>query len=164
MRKLFRMKYEACTGQCYTYSDVMRIHTLGLDVEGAVAFLKDLIAIHEPSCGNANIEYRLDVDEFTRSVYNGGDDVDVPDYRFVASFYHYGTLDLFAGDTPLEAMQKLIKAALEYYQSDDYKSQLDKGSGHEVCHHGDDKKLISFAISFSGLNEADQENLRARFM
>lgn len=151
MRKLFRMKYESCTGQCYAYSDVMRIHTLGLDVESAVAFLQDLVKIHEPSCGNAQIGYRLDHDTV--------DGVDI----FVASFERYGSLDLFSGATPLEAMQKLIKAALEYYQSDEYKS-LDKGFGHDVCHHGDDKKLIEFAISFSGLNEADQNALRARFV
>ena len=164
MRKLFRMKYEACSGQCYAYSDVMRIHTLGLDVKGAVEFLKRLVAIHEPSCGNPNIEYRLDVDEFTRSVYTGGGDEDMPDFRFVASFYHYGSLDLFSGDTPLEALNKLIDAALAYYQSNDYKTQGDKGSGHDVCHHGDNKKLIEFAINFSGLDKEGQDMLKAQFV
>lgn len=157
MRKLFRMKYEPCTGQCYAYSDVMRIHTLGLDVKGAVAFLKRLVAIHEPSCGNENIEYRLDVDEF--HVRGSG-----PCERFIASFYHYGSLDLFAGGTPLEALNKLIDAALEYYASDDYKSRVDKGLGHSVCHHGDDKKLIEFAISFSGLAKQEQDMLREQFV
>ena len=149
MRKLFRMKYESCSGQCYAYSDVMRIHTLGLDVESAVTFLKDLVAIHEPSCGNDKIGYRLDHDIV------GETDV------FIASFEHYGSLDLFSGSTPLEAMQKLIKAALSYYASDEWQGS---GLGHDVCHHGDNKKLISFAISFSGLDETEQENLRARFI
>ena len=43
MRKLFRMKYESCTGRCYAYSDVLRIHTLGLDAAGAAEFLKTFI-------------------------------------------------------------------------------------------------------------------------
>lgn len=162
MRKLFRMKYEACNGQCYEYDDVMKINTLGLDVKGAVEFLKRLVAIHEPSCGNPNIEYRLDVDEFTRTK-SPYDDNDYSDTRFVASFYHYGSLDLFSGDTPLEALNILIDAALTYYQSDDYRSR-DKGLGHEVCRHGTNKKLIEFAISFSGLDKNDQDMLREQFV
>jgi hypothetical protein len=141
----------------------MRIHTLGLDVKGAAEFLKRLVAIHEPSCGNENIEYRLDVDEFTRTK-SPWDDNDYPDQRFVASFYHYGSLDLFSGDTPLEALNKLIDAALAYYKSDYYKTVSDKGQGHHVCAHGDDKKLIEFAINFSGLDKAGQDMLRAQFV
>jgi len=146
----------------------MRIHNLGLDVKGAVAFLKRLVAMHEPSCGNPNLEFRLDVDEFIRSEYTGiGFNYhDSHDQRFVASFYHYGSLDLFAGDTALEAMNKLIDGVLTYYQSAEYKDLVTKqpGKGHGFCHHGDDKKLIDFAISFSGLNEGDQAALRAEFV
>lgn len=167
MRKLFRMKYESCSGQCYAYSDVMRIHTLGLDATGAATFLNRLVSMHEPSCGNPNIEFRLDADEFTRgrTISDGdtGDYVYAQDTRFVASFYHYGSLDLFAGDSPLEAMNLLIDAALAFYKSDEYLAQANKGSGHGVCHHGDDRKLIEFAISFSGLDEAGQSELRAQF-
>ena len=166
MRKLFRMKYESCTGRCYAYSDVLRIHTLGLDAAGAAEFLQRLVKIHEPSCGNDQIQFRLDADEFTRSVYTGGGDEDLPDVRFVASFYRYGSLDLFAGDTPLEALNKLIDAALAYYETDEYRAlaAARPGLGHGVCEHGDDKKLVEFAIAFSGLGDADKDVLRAQFV
>lgn len=161
MRKLFRMKYEACNGQCYEYSDVMRIHALGLDTQGAVAFLKRLVAMHEPSCGNAELQFRLDEDTWIPKESAS----QASQTRFVASFYHYGSLDLFGGATPLEAMNKLIDAALAYYQTDEYKAAVTAkpGAGHGVCHHGDDKKLVEFAISFSGLPPAEQDALRAAF-
>lgn len=150
MRKMFRMKYESCNGQCYAYSDVMRIQTLGLDEQGAAAFLKRLVAMHGPSCGNPHLAFRLDHDE----------ELDV----FVASFERYGSLDLFGGRTALVALNKLIDAALAYYESDEYKAQPDKGLGHGVCHHGDDNKLIDFAIAFSGLPVVKQDQLRAQFV
>lgn len=154
------MKYEPCAGQCYAYSDVMRIHTLGLDVQGAVVFLQRLLAIHEPSCGNSEIQYRLDADEFTRST---GASRSTPDTRFVASFYHYGALDLFAGDSPREAIDAMIDAALAYYASEQFEVDRAKhggGLGHDVCEHGQDRKLVDFALAFSGLGEADQMTVR----
>jgi hypothetical protein len=163
------MRYEPCTGRCYAYSDVMRIHTLGLTTANAAAFLERLVKIHEPSCGNSEIQFRLDADEFTRIVHWQTDDDEDSDTeqhtRFVASFYHYGSLDLFAADTPLEALNQMIDAALVYYESDQYQADLASrpGFGHDVCEHGDDKKLIEFAISFSGLGTEEQDNLRARF-
>ena len=168
MRKMFRMKYEPCTGQCYAPSDVMRIHTLGLDVEGAVVFLKRLLAMHAPSCGNESLQFRLDEDTFYRKVpvENGYDDHVFERKaftRFVASFWHYGTLDLFAGDTPLEALNKMIDAALEYYKSEEYLNHPNyEHDRHNVCHHGTDEKLVNFALAFSGLSEKDQEAVRSR--
>lgn len=167
MRKLFRMKYEPCTGRCYAYSDVMRIHTLGLDARGAAEFLRRLVAVHEPSCGNEHLQFRLDVDEFTAVDYDllhGERRVETQ--RFVASFYHYGALDLFAADTPREALDQMIDAALAYYASDQYREDLASrgpGLGHEVCEHGDDKKLVEFAIAFSGLSAAEQDALLEQF-
>lgn len=151
MRKMFRMKYESCNGKCYEYSDVMRIRNLGLDVEGAAAFLRRLLKIHEFSCGNAEIAFRLDVDE----------ELDV----FVASMYRYGALDLHADKTALGAMNKLIDGALEYFDSDEYRAFFKKrpSLGHEVCEHGEDRKLINFAIAFSGLDDMQQEQLRNQF-
>ena len=159
MRKLFRMKYEACSGQCYAHSDVMRIHTLGLDARAAAAFLRRLLAMHAPSCGDSNLQFRLDVDEFERD--EGG--LFVHDQRFVASFYHYGSLDLFAGDTPLEALNKMIDAALAYYDSPEYKAARDPIDRASVCHHGTDERLVNFAIEFSGLDAAGREAQRAEF-
>lgn len=161
MRKLFRMKYESCTGQCYAYSDVMRIHTLGLDVQGCVEFLKRLLAMHAPSCGNPNIQFRLDVDEFKRPEhYEVSTAMRVDDQRFVASFYRYGSLDLFADDTALGAMNKLIDGALTWYRSAEGRELLasagvkDRGT---ICYHGTDEKLVNFALAFSGLNKHEQE-------
>lgn len=146
------MQYESCSGQCYAYSDVMRIHNLGLSAEGAAAFLRRLVAAHGPACGNSNLAFRLDVD----------DDLGV----FVASFYRYGSLDLFAAKTPLEAMDRMIDAALAYFKSEEYLTLVsaNPGQGHDVCHHGDDKKLVEFAIAFSGLPDAEREALRAQFV
>lgn len=158
MRKMFRMKYESCNGECYAYSDVMRIHNLGLDTESAVSFLRRLVEIHKPSCGNANLQFRLDVD----------DELGV----FVASFYHYGSLDLFCDKTPLNALNRMIDAVLAYYKSEVFKLDcgtdpnlfLDYEKQHNLCRHGDDKKLISFAITFSGLLDTEQDKLRSQFM
>lgn len=172
MRKLFRMKHEACTGQCYAYSDVMRIHTLGLDVKGCVEFLKRLIAMHERACGNDSLQFRLDEDTFFMKVpvENGHDDhvFEQKQFtRFVASFYHYGTLDLYGGETPLEAMNKLIDAVLEWYQTDDGRRLVKRDSPwsfrDNVCHHGTDDKLVDFCLEFSGLDKAKQAEVRAHF-
>lgn len=89
MRKIFRMKYESCSGQCYAYSDVMRIHTLGLDARGAAAFLKRLLAMHAPSCGNDSLQFRLDQDSWIPKDSAS----QATATRFVASFWHYGSLD-----------------------------------------------------------------------
>lgn len=151
MRKLFRMKYESCNGQCYADEDVMKIHNLGLDVEGAATFLRRLLAMHEPSCGNPQISFSLDVD----------DDVGT----YVAAMQRYGALDLHVGRTALEALDKLIDGALAWYASVEYQVLVSErpGAGHGVCHHGNDRALIEFAIARSGLPAPQQQELRAQF-
>jgi hypothetical protein len=156
MRKLFRMKYESCTGMCYAPSDVMKIHTLGLDVKGAAAFLKRLLAMHAPSCGNDSLSFALDADE---------------EYgMFLATFVRYGAIDHFIGKTPLEAMDKMIDGALAYYQTQEFADFNKNEFGDvvfnrgDVCHHGTDEKLVKFALTFSGLDEADQELVRAELL
>lgn len=154
MRKLFRMKYESCNGQCYADEDVMKIHSLGLDVEGAATFLRRLLAMHEPSCGNPQISFSLDVED-----ENGLQ----PTY--VAAMQRYGALDLHVGKTALEALDKLIDGALGWYASVEYQVLVSErpGAGHRVCHHGDDRALIEFAITRSGLSGPEQQELRAQF-
>lgn len=151
MRKLFRMKYESCNGQCYADEDVMKIHNLGLDVEGAATFLRRLLAMHEPSCGNPQISFSLDVDDDT--------------VTYVAAMQRYGALDLHVGRTALEALDKLIDGALAWYASVEYQVIVAErpGAGHGVCHHGDDRALIEFAITRSGLSDPQQQELRAQF-
>lgn len=161
MRKIFRMAYESCSGQCYAYSDVMRIHVLGLDVEGAAAFLRRLLAMHAPSCGNPNLQFRLDEDTWIP-----GDSASrASRTRFVASFWRYGALDLHAGDTPLEAMSALIDGVMAWYASDEGKARLAAAGTLDragVCHHGTDDKLVDFALRFSGLSDAEQVAVRAQ--
>ena len=155
MRKLFRMKYESCNGQCYADEDVMRIHDLGLDAVGAAEFLRRLLAMHEPSCGNPNISFSLDVED--------GLEGQPPTY--VAAMLRYGALDLHVGSTAREALDKLIDGALAWYASVEYQVLVSErpGAGHGVCHHGDDRRLIEFAITRSGLPEPEQRALRAQF-
>lgn len=150
MRKLFRMKYESCNGQCYADEDVMKIHSLGLDVEGAATFLRRLLAMHEPSCGNPQISFSLDVDDDSGT--------------YVAAMHRYGALDLYVGHTALEALDKLIDGALAWYASVEYQVLVSErpGAGHGVCHHGDDRRLIEFAITRSGLSDSEQQVLRSR--
>ncbi len=151
MRKLFRMKYESCNGQCYADEDVMNIHNLGLDAEGASTFLRRLLAMHEPSCGNPQISFSLDVDDDT--------------VTYVAAMQRYGALDLHVGRTALEALDKLIDGALAWYASVEYQVIVveQPGAGHGVCHHGDDRRLLEFAITRSGLPATEQQALRAQF-
>lgn len=154
MRKLFRMKYESCNGQCYADEDVMRIHDLGLDAVGAAEFLRRLLAMHEPSCGNPNISFSLDVE-----------DLEGQPPIYVAAMQRYGALDLHVAFTPLEALDKLIDGALAWYGSIEYQTLIAEkpGAGHGVCHHGDDRALIEFAITRSGLPAPEQQALRAQF-
>ena len=150
MRKLFRMMYESCTGQCYHPDDVMSIHTLGLDAHSAATFLRRLLAMHAPSCGNDQLAFRLDHD----------DEIGI----FVASFQRYGALDLFADRTPLGAMNKMIDATLRFYESDEFKVKGEHADRESICHHGTDEKLVDFALRFSGLGASEQFALRAQFM
>jgi hypothetical protein len=155
MRKLFRMKYESCSGQCYADEDVMRIHSLGLDAEGAAAFLRRLLAMHEPSCGNPQISFSLDVEDGL---------VNQPPI-YVAAMQRYGSLDVHVGSTPREAMDKLIDGALAWYASVEYQmlESQQPGVGHGACHHGNDRDLVEFAIARSGLPLPEQQALRAQF-
>lgn len=151
MRKLFRMKYESCSGQCYADADVIQIHSLGLDAQGAAAFLRRLLAMHEPSCGNLAIAFSLDVEDSS--------------HTYVAAMQRYGALDLYVGTTALEAMDKLIDDALAWYASDEGVRLMaaTPGIGHRACHHGDDRALVEFAISRSRLPAPEQQVLRAQF-
>ena len=155
MRKLFRMKYESCNGQCYSHDDVVQIHDLGLDAVGAAEFLRRLLAMHEPSCGNPNISFSLDVED------------NLSDQRslYVAAMQRYGALDLHVDVTPLGAMNKLIDGALAWYGSVEYQviASQAPGAGRAVCLHGEETALVEFAIARSGLPPQEQQALRAQF-
>lgn len=149
MRKLFRMKYEPCNGQCYAPDDVLRVNEFGLDATQAAMLLDRVIQIHEPACGNERLAYGLDHDESTGV--------------FVASFQHYGTLDLYVDTSALGALNKLIDGALDWYASDEGKRLLAEqpGLGHDVCEHGKDHDLRHFALTYSGLDASTQATVFA---
>lgn len=149
MRKLFRMKYEPCNGRCYEYDDVLKIKDFSMSLQDAATLLDRIIAIHEPACGNEHLAYGMDYDEGTGV--------------FVASFQHFGQLDLFTSTDGVECMNKLIDGALAWYSSEDGKRLLAEhpGEGHNVCEHGEDHDLRRFALRFSGLDEDVQERLLA---
>ena len=95
---VFKRLYEFCNGQCYSHDDVVQIHDLGLDAVGAAEFLRRLLAMHEPSYGNPNISFSLDVE----------DGLEGRPATYVAAIMRYGALDLHVGSTALEALDKLI--------------------------------------------------------
>lgn len=142
MRKLFRMKYEPCSGQCYDHRDVLRISGLGGQVEEMAALLAKIVKIHEPACGNLHLAYGLDLDEETNT--------------FVASFQHYGAIELFVAPNAFKALNDLADVALAYYATDAYAEAVkaQPGVGHDVCEHGNDQDLRHFALQYSGLPEA----------
>lgn len=148
MRKLFRMKYEPCNGDCYAECAVVDLRSMKLAKNEAVDFFRKLLAVHLPACGNSQLMFRVDVDD----EYN----------MFVATFEHYGVTDMFMSDSSKGAMTKLINAVLAYYETDEYKALVaaNPGLGHDVCHYGEDSKLIDFALKFSGLSEIEQAELR----
>ena len=82
MRKIFRMKYEPCSGTCYYTHEVVNLTQLANDKGALKHLLMRMVAAHEPLCGNENIAYGVDYDESSKI--------------FIASFLQYGKLELFA--------------------------------------------------------------------
>ncbi len=64
MRKIFRMGYEPCKGDCYAWDDVLPIDDL--DPEKRAAVKTKLLDLHRPMCGNAALRYGVDFDEHRR--------------------------------------------------------------------------------------------------
>jgi hypothetical protein len=149
MRKLFRMKYEPCSGRCYAPDEVIKLSNYNLSVVDAAILLERIIKIHEPACGNENLSYGMDYDEETKV--------------FISSFQHFGMLDIFSATDGVSALNKLIDAALEFFDSEQGKELLrtNPGKGHDVCEHGEANDLRKFSLKFSGLNE-EMETLLAK--
>lgn len=139
MRKIFRMQYEPCNGDCYAWDDVLPL----VDVEGDIKHLKELmdkfILAHNPLCGNINLRYGIDFDEQSR--------------LFIGSFWHYGKLELFTNSNSLVLVEQLLDYAIAHYKTDIGKAELatDSGLGHRVCHYDEDKDLRRFIVKASGI-------------
>lgn len=145
MRKLFRMQYEPCNGDCYAYDDILPLD--GLTPQQLKSVMDKLVECHRPLCGNANLRYGLDLDE-QRHV-------------FIGSFWHYGKLELVSADTCLDAIQLLADTILRHFLSDAGKAELarDAGLGHSVCHYGEDQDLRRWMVRSSGLVAPGGEDL-----
>jgi len=147
MRKIFRMKYEPCNGRCYAPDEVLNIKEFSMPLMDAAVLLDRIIKIHEPACGNDNLSYGMDYDEVSGV--------------FIASFIHFGELDLFTSRSGLECMNSLIDGALSWYESDTAKEKLSSNPGvsHSACQHGEDYDLRRFALRFSGLDQSEIDDL-----
>ena len=124
MRKLFRMKYEPCNGQCYAHDDVLKAADIGCSPDEYRKVLDGLVAIHERACGNADVWYALDHDDTTGV--------------FVASFGHPEGLELFAGRDPRDVLGRLVDAV---------RTTCLPPADHTVCHHGTADRVRAFSYA-----------------
>lgn len=151
MRKIFRMQYEPCNGDCYAYDpsddndsddngdDQLPLDPLRHDLPRLKRIMDKLVAMHEPLCGNVNLRYGIDLCE-TNKV-------------FIGSFWHYGKLELFTGKDLYILVEEMADYILAFYKTEAYaeESKNDKGLGHSVCHYGEDQDLRRFMIRVSGI-------------
>jgi len=152
MRKIFRMQYEPCNGDCYSYddsdddnssesdsedSDQLPLGPLRWDLKRMKNIIDKLVAMHQPLCGNVNLRYGIDLDE-TNNI-------------FIGSFWHYGKLELFTGKDLYNLVESMADFILTFYTTEAYaeESKNDKGLGHSVCHYGEDQDLRRFMIRAS---------------
>ncbi len=153
MRKIFRMQYEPCNGDCYAYDpsddtdspddtkddDQLPLGPLRFDKPRLKAIIDKLVAMHQPLCGNVNLRYGIDLDEENK--------------LFIGSFWHYGKLELFTGKELYILVEQMADYILAFYKTEAYaeESKNDKGLGHDVCHYGEDQDLRRFMIRVSGI-------------
>lgn len=130
MRKIFRMGYEPCKGDCYAWGDVLPIDDL--DPEKRAAVKTKLLDLHRPMCGNAALRYGVDFDEHRR--------------LFIAYFYHYGAVETFCAESMLSVVDELADSALAHFRSEQHQKELSlsSGLGRDACAYGTDEELSSF--------------------
>lgn len=147
MRKVFRMQYEPCNGDCYAWGDdddddvkhentasFSSIRSLKDNLPRLKSLMDRLVKIHEPLCGNANMRYAIDQDTKTG--------------LYVGSFWHYGKLELVMNSTILNTLEDLIEMVLKHITSEAGIAEVaaDPGLGHSVCHYGEDQDLRKFVL------------------
>lgn len=129
-RKIFRMGYEPCKGDCYAYDEVIPLSDLDPNKRERVT--KKLLEMHAPMCGNEALRYGVDFDEERR--------------LFVGFFYHYGTLETFLSTDMLGCVDQIADCALEHFASSQFKIESTgrEGLGRSACAYGTDETLVDF--------------------
>lgn len=130
MKKIFRMGYEPCKGDCYAYDDVLPLSDLRPMQRERI--IKKLLEMHAPMCGNTALRYGVDFDEQRR--------------LFVGFFYHYGAIEVFLDTEMLDCVEQIANCALEHFKSEQYKSESAgrEGLGRSACAYGTDDTLVDF--------------------
>ncbi len=114
LRKIFRMGYEPCKGDCYCYDDVLPIDEL--DSTRKAAVVQKLLDMHAPMCGNEALRYGVDLVE----TFLGTDMLGVVDQIADSALAHF-------------ASEQFAKEAA-----------LAPGLGRGVCAYGNDASLVDF--------------------
>lgn len=63
MRKLFRFKYEPCSGQCYAWCEKLPFELRKLEVSERENLVKTMVEAHEKLCDNPDFSFGVDQDE-----------------------------------------------------------------------------------------------------
>lgn len=128
-RKLFRMGYEPCKGDCYM-GKVFPITDFSPEEREEIE--RKLLAIHDPTCGNANVRFGVDLDEARGT--------------FVGVFYHYGAMETVLSESLKGALDGLLDLAVEHFASDQWREELaqDPGLGRDACAYGTNDSLLAF--------------------
>lgn len=129
LRKLFRMGYEPCKGDCY-WSKILPLGDL--DVADKAEIEAKLIQMHDPMCGNAAMRYGVDLDE-DRQVY-------------VGFFYHFGAVETMTDPSLKGIINQILDCALSHFASEQYQEEIQMypGLGRDACAYGTNEKLLDF--------------------
>ena len=130
MRKIFRMGYEPCKGDCYEYDVTLPIDEL--NTARREATIAKLLEMHAPMCGNEALRYGVDLDEEQK--------------LFVGFFYHYGAIETFLGPDMLGVVDAIAESALAHFKSEQFKVEqgIAPGLGRGACAYGSDESLVDF--------------------
>ncbi len=113
MKKLFRIKYKPRNGRYHPEAEFSPVNQ---SIDNAISLLERIAAIlEEPDHGNENISYGLDYDERTEV--------------FIASFVHYGNLDLYTSHNRAEAVGMLVTGVTGWCTSEEGKRLLSERPG-----------------------------------
>lgn len=82
MKKLFRFKYEPCSGTCYAPDDKFFEELKKLDEVAKLSLINKIVSAHDSTCDDPDQLFAVDYDETTR--------------MYVGTAFDNGRLDLFS--------------------------------------------------------------------